>query len=74
MSDYPETPELDKLSGVKDQSQPIGEFLDWLSYEKDVRLPASIEQLLADYFDIDMDKVEAEKLAILKHVRAKQDG
>lgn len=26
----PKTPECDKLSSVKDRSQPIGEFLEWL--------------------------------------------
>lgn len=27
----PKTPECDKLSSVKDRSQPIGEFLEWLT-------------------------------------------
>jgi hypothetical protein len=31
---YPPTPELDKMQGVKDRSQAIGEFLDWLQCEK----------------------------------------
>jgi len=73
MSDYPE---CDKLSKVKDESQIIGEFLDWCStqgvhlatYYEERGLVAdrrSIEQVLADYFDIDLDKVEEEKQHIL---------
>lgn len=30
MSKLPETPELDKVSAVKAESQSIGAFLDWL--------------------------------------------
>ncbi len=29
-ADYPPTPNLDKMIAVKDQSQPIGEFVEWL--------------------------------------------
>jgi hypothetical protein len=87
MSNYPETPELDKRSEVLDEGNKIGEFLDWLVHEKGITLaewderdrlmPANtggFERLLADYFGIDLDKVEAEKLAILKHLRASQDS
>lgn len=34
------TPELDKMSAVKERSQAIGEFLDWLAYEKEWTLAA----------------------------------
>lgn len=33
MTNYPPTPELDKMLAVKDKSQVIGEFLDWLRNE-----------------------------------------
>lgn len=33
MSDYPHTPELNKLSEAKEDSQKIGAFIDWLAYE-----------------------------------------
>ncbi len=85
MSDDLATPELDKRSGVLDDSHKIGEFLDWLEQEKGITLaqwddhdrlmPArtgGFERLLADYFGIDLDKVEAEKMAILEQLRAKQ--
>ena len=75
------TPECDKLAKVKDKSQIIGEFLDHIMnveglsicesvddhYESGwVPLNKSIEQILAAYFGIDLDKVEQEKRAILK--------
>lgn len=34
----PETPTLDKLRSVKDKSQGIGEFLEWLQSEQKVQL------------------------------------
>lgn len=74
MSGLPETPELDKLTALKERSQPIGEFLEWLSFEKDINLPGTIERLLAEYFDIDLDEVEWEKRAILAHIQAQQGG
>lgn len=67
------TPELDKMLEVKPQSQVIGEFLDWLQNTKHysicelideddryVSIMKSIEQLLAEYFGIDLNEVERE--------------
>ena len=82
---YPKTPELNKMSAVKDKSQIIGAFLDQLSQEgvhlatyEESRpdeeglfpLNQSIEVTLAKYFDIDLDKVERERRAILEHIRS----
>ncbi len=86
---YPKTPELDKMSAVKDQSQVIGAFLDQLSSEgiclaqygepqrrggecELIPLGQSIEKTLANYFDIDLNKVEKERRAILAHIQAVQ--
>lgn len=104
MSDYPETPELDKISAHKDVSQEIGSFIDWLATEarfgpqggegrreaiRAQKLNASpvklclfdeafdewrpvglsIEEILARYFEIDLNKVEEERRAILDHIR-----
>lgn len=78
MKNYPPTPELDKMLAVKDQSQTIGEFLDWLTevkgyvlaeYDENDRLYpkySSIETLLAEFFGIDLKKIEEERRAILK--------
>lgn len=85
MSDNEDYPELRKLHIVSGESQKIGEFLDWLKsrgmfiakYEvmEDFRdpMPSAIggttEQLLAEYFKIDLAKVEREKSAILEKLR-----
>lgn len=76
-----EYPEHEKLSKIRNESQSIGEFLEWLS-TKGVILcmigeegwyPASIhksaEKWLSEYFDIDLRKLEAEKLQMLKAQR-----
>jgi len=72
----PETPELEKMRGVREESQKIGRFLDWLRGEglevcKVGGEPfyLSIEQLLAKYFEIDLEKVEEERRALLDHLR-----
>jgi hypothetical protein len=128
--EMPPTPELDKMSAVREQSQAIGEFLDWLTGEKGLSLcrqqvsgnngkpqirwkagvrkckqyrasirsrepdrndlyngdaelnpehehwpsgffPANenIEKLLAEFFEIDLNKVEEERRAILEALR-----
>jgi hypothetical protein len=84
MKTKPETPECNKLSAVSPQSQIIGEFLDTLS-EQGICLckwtewedapaqyhpiPDAIEKTLAKYFEIDLDKVEVERRAILDFIR-----
>ena len=76
-------PEHEKMHAVVEQSQSIGEFLDWLTNEKSIVLsqwidPESehltpinpnIQDLLAEYFDIDLDKIEKEKRQMLKTMR-----
>lgn len=76
-----EHPECAKLLSVKDRSQEIGDFLEWLQSKKGVHLAAyyeeaglsvyrcNVEQLLAEYFEIDLNKVEEEKLSMLKKMR-----
>lgn len=75
------THECEKLVNVSEQSQKIGEFLDWLLNEKGYVLAkwnesrytdrlldqhVSINSLLADYFKIDLNKVELERRALLR--------
>lgn len=67
------TPELDKMREISQLSQQIGSFLDWLRQEKKVRLNQDINSILAEYFDIDLEKIEAEKMAILEDFRQKND-
>lgn len=76
-------PEHDKLAAVKDNSQVIGEFLDWLQNEQSIALCKAtgpdhcpfqpihhgIQSILADYYDIDLDVIEQEKQAMLTEMR-----
>lgn len=79
-------PEHDKLHAIKDQSQAIGAFLDWLQNEREPTIvlctrtqykwdnlyqPAHvpIPDLLAEYFEINQDKLEEEKVAMLDKIR-----
>ena len=80
MSKYPE---CDKLSGVYGESQIIGAFLEWLQDEREphvklaywddrARLHLSdrtTEELLVEYFKIDMAKVEEERRAMIEACR-----
>lgn len=82
MAEYPPTPMLDKMSAIKAESQAIGEFLEWLTtkgihlahnvegHNYPHYLSRSTEELLAEFFDIDLNQAEAEKRAILDHIRS----
>lgn len=78
------TPECDKLLKVSEKSQSIGQFLDWLENEKEfaicehyetdgdyIPVSINIERLLAEYFGIDMEKVEKERRKILDSLQKK---
>lgn len=75
-----EYPEHDKLQLIADKSQAIGEFLEWLQEEKQLVICQSAdehyyphfvrkEELLADFFEIDLKKLDDEKRAMLKEYR-----
>lgn len=76
-----EYPEHDKLRAVKDQTQAAGEFVEWLRGEgyviaqhpedRDALYPANtpLEDLLAQWQDIDRDALEREKRAMLDILR-----
>lgn len=84
MSEYPEH---EKLHAIKDKSQAIGEFLDFFlpskgivlmerfrdRYEDYVPTRRSIYSLLAEFFNIDQDKLDAEKKAMLTVLREAND-
>ena len=81
------TPELDKMEKVREESQKIGEFMDWLRGEKGLEIatwiddedrgreslvPANVhtEKFLAEYFNIDLDKAEQERRALIESIRS----
>jgi hypothetical protein len=76
----PETPELDKISSVVAESEPIGAFLEWLfskytlcSWDEDGEhyYPShrGTTSLLSEYFEIDENKAEKERRALLEAIR-----
>jgi len=75
-----ERTEHEKLDLVKDKSQAVGEFVDWLHDEKGFMIcescrhgyyPArySLNKLLAEFFEIDLVKLEEEKEQMLEAMR-----
>ena len=74
-----EFPECDKMLAVRQQSMTCSEFLDWLREEGVVLsryhgerlspIHESNEVLLAKFFSIDLEKVEQEKLEMLRQCR-----
>jgi hypothetical protein len=78
-------PEHEKLKAIKHQSQIIGEFIEWMGhqgltvcelaegkydshyYPTTKRLPT---QLLAEFFEIDENRLEKEKQQMLDEQRA----
>lgn len=84
-------PECEKMAAVKDRSQVIGEFLDWLLNEKEFVIAhydpyesdhggetlvcdqKDIEIWLAEFFNIDLDKIEKERCQILDEIRRKNE-
>lgn len=81
----PDTPELAKMAAHNDDSQVIGDFLDtifeqgmvlcewqWVGQnEKLVPINKSIEQILADFFGVDLKKCEQERKALLDYLQDK---
>jgi hypothetical protein len=78
MSSYPEH---DKLERICDKSQSIGEFLEWVGDTHRLTLTrvdidgrqwppdCSTTQLLAEFYEIDLDKLEREKREMLDALR-----
>jgi len=73
-------PEHEKLHNVVELSQAIGEFLDlgrwtlcelreWDDHSPTME-PVNIQDALAEYFEIDQEKIEREKRAMLDAIRA----
>lgn len=79
-------PEHQKLKAIVDRSQTCGEFIDWLEgreiylcehvYDDDTfqgnyyRIRSTLQQLLAEFFEIDLKKIGDEKDAMLEELRS----
>jgi hypothetical protein len=81
-----DTPELDKLLSVAPQSQVQGSFVAWLTHEREPRVVlahldaaseelvwcgTTIEKLLAEYHQINLDRVENERRALIAALASK---
>lgn len=79
-------PEHEKLKLISDQSDTIGEFLesagyvlaqyqDVEGYRDPMLLPVSTttQQILANYFEIDLKKIQQEKQHMLAQIRQESD-
>ncbi len=76
----PQVPMLEKMKSVKEDSQKLGSFLDWLMNDQGYALAKmdkygelmpiydSIEVILAEYFEIDLNQAEDEKRALLDYM------
>lgn len=80
-------PECEKMTAIQDKPRVIGDFLEWLEETKEMTICVLIEgeneqgeyypiyleteKLLAEFFKIDLDKVEEEKRQILDETRSK---
>lgn len=76
-------PEHTKLLAIADKSQEIGQFVDWLAEVQGIWVTKSDEDglvtnvysgsalipLLAEYFEIDLTKIEAENRRLLEALR-----
>lgn len=81
-----EYPEHDKLKALGGANQTVGDFIEWLGEQgielasygngayRDVLFPLrrSRDTLIAQFFEIDTNKLEAEKRAMLDEIRESQ--
>lgn len=78
-------PEHEKLSGIKEQSQALGSILDWMfnekgwylvewkedddGYKQRYAITSNVNQILAEYYKVDLVKLEEEKMQMLDEIR-----
>jgi hypothetical protein len=82
--DEPGYPECEKLVAASQVTKPACEFLDWLGNQgialmawretSWVRDPRSVEQLLADWTGVDLQKVGAERRRLLAGIQEGEQG
>lgn len=75
-----EYPEHERMMAIKPEADRIAEFLEWVEYhdeltmavwddEGELRDGPGIETILADYFSIDLKKIQAEKDEMIRRLR-----
>lgn len=82
--EYPKTPTLDQMLDLERQgrSTAIQEFIDWLLDDQgwdiakldpgggETVLMVDREKLMAEFFHVDLEAAERERLAVLEYVRS----
>ena len=82
----PAMPECDRLNAVAEQSWRIGDFVEWLiskgyviarwdehpCEERLIPWRATTEKLLAEYYELDLAKIELERRALLEWLREQE--
>ena len=83
-------PEHTKLEKINDKSQACGEFIDWLYTKHGINICCAdyedgsggewrlvltnTQYLLAEFFGIDLEKIDTEKAAMLEQLRNSGDS
>lgn len=79
MRDAKKYPELSKLNSVGTEYKQLNAFLDWLDQEKKLDLverktgmtcTTRLEELVAEYLELDLKKIEDERRALLEEAQA----
>jgi hypothetical protein len=79
-------PECEKMAAIADKSQIINDFIEWFMNKKDIFVCKfdegsngyyvwgySMEKILAEFFDIDLYKIEKERRQMLDEIRGKNE-
>lgn len=90
MSTQSRYPEHDKLKAIQEESQTIGEFLDTCGYQlceyhqgyledddgasRFMPVRGTVQDILAHYFCIDQNKIDAEKRQMLDEMRTANES
>lgn len=64
-------PELEKLKVIQEKSQAAGEFYHWAIHKGYIkqRMFLNLDKILAEFFEIDLEKIDNEKRQILEELR-----
>lgn len=67
----PNYPEHEKMLAHRNEAQAQGEFVEWLVHNSylDYRCDKTLEQLIAEFHDIDLDVIRREKAEMLVDIR-----
>lgn len=62
-------PECEKLSAIHDERRAITEFIEWAGNRLANTSATEVDELVMEFYDIDPDKLETERRAMLEEAR-----